>query len=85
MRRQRLRAAITPPPCWSAAPCYPGATLLGIAPSAWCCSNQDAPRHGEPPVQHPVDHVFATATLSDKQKKAILGGNAVHLFGLKQA
>jgi aminocarboxymuconate-semialdehyde decarboxylase len=31
---------------------------------------------------HPVDHVFATATLSDDEKAAILGGNAAHLFGL---
>jgi predicted TIM-barrel fold metal-dependent hydrolase len=33
--------------------------------------------------QHPVDHVFATSTLSDAQKAAILGGNAAKLFGLK--
>jgi aminocarboxymuconate-semialdehyde decarboxylase len=33
--------------------------------------------------QHPVDHVFATASLSDAQKAAILGGNAARLFGLK--
>jgi predicted TIM-barrel fold metal-dependent hydrolase len=33
--------------------------------------------------QHPVDHVFATTTLSDAQKAAILGGNAAKLFGLK--
>jgi len=32
-----------------------------------------------------VDHVFSTATLSDKQKMAILGGNAARLFGLKEA
>jgi predicted TIM-barrel fold metal-dependent hydrolase len=41
--------------------------------------------HPIPWEQHPVDHVFATTTLSDKQKAAILGGNAAHLFGLKQA
>jgi aminocarboxymuconate-semialdehyde decarboxylase len=35
--------------------------------------------------EHPVDHVFATNTLSDKQKMAILGGNAARLFGLKEA
>jgi predicted TIM-barrel fold metal-dependent hydrolase len=33
--------------------------------------------------QHPVDHVFATTSLSDAQKSAILGGNAARLFGLK--
>jgi aminocarboxymuconate-semialdehyde decarboxylase len=41
--------------------------------------------HPIPWEQHPVDHVFATSTLSDKQKVAILGGNAARLFGLKQA
>jgi aminocarboxymuconate-semialdehyde decarboxylase len=35
--------------------------------------------------QHPVDHVFATTTLSDKEKAAILGINAARLFGLPQA
>jgi aminocarboxymuconate-semialdehyde decarboxylase len=32
---------------------------------------------------HPTDEVFATETLSDKQKIAILGGNAARLFGLE--
>ena len=41
--------------------------------------------HPIPWEQHPVDHIFATTTLSDKQKAAILGGNATHLFGLKEA
>ena len=41
--------------------------------------------HPIPWEQHPVDHVFATTTLSDKQKIAILGGNAAKLFGLKVA
>jgi aminocarboxymuconate-semialdehyde decarboxylase len=40
--------------------------------------------HPIPWEQHPVDHVFATTTLSDKQKVAILGGNAARLFGLKE-
>jgi aminocarboxymuconate-semialdehyde decarboxylase len=31
---------------------------------------------------HPVDHVLATATLSDEEKLAILGGNAARLLGL---
>ena len=31
---------------------------------------------------HPVDHVFATTTLSDKEKEAILGGNAARIFGM---
>jgi aminocarboxymuconate-semialdehyde decarboxylase len=33
--------------------------------------------------QHPVDHVFATATLSDDEKAAILGGNAARMLGIK--
>jgi predicted TIM-barrel fold metal-dependent hydrolase len=41
--------------------------------------------HPIPWEQHPVDHVFATTTLSDKQKIAILGGNAAKLFGMKLA
>jgi len=41
--------------------------------------------HPIPWEQHPVDHIFATTTLSDKQKVAILGGNAARLFGLKEA
>ena len=40
--------------------------------------------HPIPWEQHPVDHVFATA-LTDKQKAAILGGNAARLFGMKEA
>jgi aminocarboxymuconate-semialdehyde decarboxylase len=40
--------------------------------------------HPIPWEQHPVDHVFATTTLTDKQKAAILGGNAARLFGLKE-
>src|SRR6266403_1638405 len=41
--------------------------------------------HPIPWEQHPVDHVFATTTLTDKQKIAILGGNAARLFGMKVA
>ena len=41
--------------------------------------------HPIPWEQHPVDHVFATTTLSDNQRIAILGGNAARLFGLKLA
>src|SRR3569832_560371 len=41
--------------------------------------------HPIPWELHPVDHVFATTTLSDKQKIAILGGNAARLFGMKLA
>jgi predicted TIM-barrel fold metal-dependent hydrolase len=32
--------------------------------------------------QRPVDHVFATETLSDDEKAAILGGNAARLLGI---
>ncbi len=39
--------------------------------------------HPIPWEQHPVDHVFATTTLSDDEKAAILGGNAARLFGMK--
>src|ERR1051325_5495507 len=38
--------------------------------------------HPIPWEQHPVDHVFATTTLSDDEKVAILGGNAARLFGM---
>jgi len=40
--------------------------------------------HPIPWEEHPVDHIFATTTLSDKQKVAILGGNAARLFGMKE-
>ncbi len=33
--------------------------------------------------QHPVDHIFATTSLTDAQKAAILGGNAAKLFGMR--
>jgi predicted TIM-barrel fold metal-dependent hydrolase len=33
--------------------------------------------------QHPVDHIFATTTLSDDEKAAILSGNAARLLGIK--
>ena len=39
--------------------------------------------HPIPWEEHPVDHVVATATLSDQDKAAILGGNAARLFGMK--
>jgi aminocarboxymuconate-semialdehyde decarboxylase len=41
--------------------------------------------HPIPWEEHPVDLVFATTALTDKQKVAILGGNAAHLFGIKEA
>ena len=39
--------------------------------------------HPIPWEPHPVDHIFATTTLSDDEKVAILGGNAARLFGMK--
>jgi len=39
--------------------------------------------HPIPWEEHPVDHVFATTTLSDRDKAAILGHNAARLFGMK--
>jgi predicted TIM-barrel fold metal-dependent hydrolase len=39
--------------------------------------------HPIPWEQHPVDHIFATDTLSDKDKIAILGGNAARLLRIK--
>ena len=41
--------------------------------------------HPIPWSQQPVEHVFSTATLSDKDKAAILGLNAAKLLGLKTA
>ena len=41
--------------------------------------------HPIPWEQHPVDHVLATTSLTDKQKAAILGGNAARLLGMKVA
>lgn len=38
--------------------------------------------HPIPWEEHPVDHIFATAALSDKERLAILGGNAARVFGL---
>jgi predicted TIM-barrel fold metal-dependent hydrolase len=38
--------------------------------------------HPIPWEQHPVDHIFATTTLSDDEKLAILGGNAAKLLGI---
>lgn len=38
--------------------------------------------HPIPWNQHPVDHVMATKSLSDKEKAAILGGNAAKLLGI---
>jgi aminocarboxymuconate-semialdehyde decarboxylase len=32
---------------------------------------------------HPVDRIFATKTLSDKEKVAILSGNAARALGIK--
>jgi aminocarboxymuconate-semialdehyde decarboxylase len=41
--------------------------------------------HPIPWEEHPVDHVFATTTLSNEEVAAILGGNAARLLGLKDA
>ena len=38
--------------------------------------------HPIPWEQHPVDHVFATSTLSSKEKAAILGLNAARLLNI---
>ena len=38
--------------------------------------------HPIPWEVHPVDHVMGTP-ISDKDKMAILGGNAAKLFGIK--
>ena len=39
--------------------------------------------HPIPWEEHPVDRIFATTTLSDDDKAAILGGNAARLFGMR--
>ena len=41
--------------------------------------------HPIPWEKHPVDHVLATTTLSDRQRAAILGDNAAQLFGIREA
>jgi predicted TIM-barrel fold metal-dependent hydrolase len=41
--------------------------------------------HPIPWEEHPVDQVFATESLTDQQKAAILGGNAARLLEMKQA
>ncbi|HEY1543717.1 MAG TPA: amidohydrolase family protein, partial [Xanthobacteraceae bacterium] len=38
--------------------------------------------HPIPWETHPVDHIFATTTLSDDERIAILGGNAARLLGI---
>ena len=38
--------------------------------------------HPIPWEQHPVDHVFATSTLTSQQKAMILGLNAARLLGI---
>ena len=39
--------------------------------------------HPIPWNQHPADHILSTKSLTDKQKAAILGGNAAKLLGIK--
>jgi aminocarboxymuconate-semialdehyde decarboxylase len=39
--------------------------------------------HPIPWEEHPVDRIFATTTLGDADKVAILGGNAARLFGMQ--
>jgi predicted TIM-barrel fold metal-dependent hydrolase len=39
--------------------------------------------HPIPWEEHPVDVIFATATLGDDDRTAILGGNAARLLGIK--
>src|SRR3954447_3521595 len=39
--------------------------------------------HPYPWEQHPVDVIFASKNLNDKDKAAVLGGNAAHLLRLK--
>jgi aminocarboxymuconate-semialdehyde decarboxylase len=39
--------------------------------------------HPIPWEEHPMDRIFATTTLSDEDKVAILGGNAARLFGMQ--
>jgi aminocarboxymuconate-semialdehyde decarboxylase len=39
--------------------------------------------HPIPWEEHPVDHVMSTKTLSNKEKTAILSGNAAKMLGIK--
>jgi len=39
--------------------------------------------HPIPWNEHPVDHILSTRTLSEKQKIAMLSGNAAKLLGIK--
>ncbi len=51
-------------------------TAMDAMRSTWrCCRSTRS-------EEHPVDHVFATTTLSDDEKVAILGGNAAKLLGM---
>ncbi len=61
-----------------------GAAASGIA-FCGCGLLNTGHRSPDPRETYPVDHVFTTTTLSDKQKIAILGGNAARLFGMKEA
>jgi len=39
--------------------------------------------HPIPWEEHPVDHVLATATLTERERAAILGGNAMKLLDIR--
>lgn len=54
--------------------------LVAVTGAGQVMLGSDNPYAWQP---HPVDHVFATTTLSDDEKLAILGGNAAKLLRLQ--
>jgi len=61
----------------------PGSALRHIVAQVGASQLMLGTDHPIPWEEHPVDKIFETKTLSDKEKIAILGGNAARLFGFE--